>query len=130
MLRLLTLFSILFLAAPSVGAPLYADPLMRLEQPSQTVTFEQDGLNMIAFFTHGNEVLDLTILITDPDGEAMRTRIGLRDRQHHTLLLHATNDTDDTTRIEFLRTGGHIEMVASSHPTDTDLASHQIKSHF
>lgn len=130
MLRLLTLISMFFIAAPGIGAPLFADPLMRLDQPSQTFTFKQDGLRMIAFFSLDEDILDLTILITDADGEAIRTRIGLRDRQHHTLLLQATNDTDGATRIEFLRTGGQIEMIAGSKPIITDVASNQTKSFF
>lgn len=130
MLRLLTLISMLFVAASGVGAPLLADQLMRLDEPSQTVTLEQDGVGMIAFFSRNGEIMDLTILITDADGEAIRTRIGLKDRQHHTLLLPATINTDGATRIEFLRTGGQIEMIAAVRPDGTDLASNQTKSHF
>lgn len=130
MLRTLTRLLILFVAISGFGAPLYADALMRLDQPSQTVTLEQDGVSVIAFFRLNDEVLDLTILITDPDGEAIRTRVGLRDRQHHTLLLPSTDDAVGATRIEFLRTGGQIEMIAGSNPIATDLASNQAKSHF
>lgn len=130
MLRFLIFVFSLFAATPSFGAPLSADPLMRLNQPSQTIAFEDERISMIAFYKREAETLDLTILVTDAEGEALRTRIGLRDRQHHTLLLSSSSETEGTTRVQFLRTGNQIEMVVETDQLRTNLASHKVMAHF
>ena len=137
MLRVLTLIALTFAAAPTLSAPVNADPLAHLDQPSQTVTLERGGVHMMAFYSGVGEVLDLTILITDSEGDALRTRIALRDRQHHTLLMpsaqtDATGEEPPGTRIEFLRSGNRIEMIIDGEQTDraTDLALRPVQSHF
>ncbi|MEM7211085.1 MAG: hypothetical protein AAF479_04180 [Pseudomonadota bacterium] len=132
MLRFFTLVAMIFAAAPTLGAPVNADPLAQLDQPSQTVTLERAGTHMMAFYSGKGEVLDLTILITDPEGDALRTRIGLRDRQHHTLLIPSENEDATSTRIEFLRSGNRIEMVIDGDTARnrTDLAGSPAPRHF
>ena len=130
MLRVLTILSLIFVAAPGFGAQLHADPFARLDQPSQTATVERGGVQMIAFYTRRGNVLDLTVLITDEDGEALRTRIGLRDRQHHVLLLPAENESVEATRIEFMRTRERVEMIVSGGPDVTAISATQANTHF
>lgn len=132
MLRIASFVILILTAVPAFGAPVGADPLAHLDQPSQTVTLERAGTQMMAFYSGGGDVLDLTILITDPEGDALRTRIGMRDRQHHTLLLPGLDDDTAGTRIEFLRTGDRIEMVIDGEiGTDrTDLADNGFSYRF
>ena len=130
MLRVLTVLSLIFVAAPGFGAQLHADPFARLDQPSQTATVERDGVQMIAFYAKRGDLLDLTVLITDEDGEALRTRIGLRDRQHHVLLLPTLDDDAGATRIEFMRTNERIEMIVGGNPELSEFPASQANSHF
>ena len=130
MLRVLTVLSLIFVAAPGFGAQLHADPFARLDQPSQTATVERDGVQMIAFYAKRGDLLDLTVLITDEDGEALRTRIGLRDRQHHVLLLPTLDDDAGATRIEFMRTNERIEMIVGGNPELSEFSATQTNSHF
>ena len=130
MLRVLTVLSLIFVAAPGFGAQLHADPFARLDQPSQTATVERDGVQMIAFYAKRGDLLDLTVLIKDQDGEALRTRIGLRDRQHHVLLLPSEDESVEATRIEFMRTRERIEMIVSGGHDLATFSTTQTNTHF
>lgn len=123
MLRSLTMIAILMPLVLGVGNLTKAEEIARLNQPSQTITLGTNGVQMIAFYDRREDVLDLNILITDTDGETLRTRIGLRHRQHHTMLLPSSSDLEGATRVEFLRTGEQVEMVMSADPIYADMAA-------
>ncbi|MEM9062457.1 MAG: hypothetical protein AAGD13_18505 [Pseudomonadota bacterium] len=123
MLRVLILVTALFAAIPGYGAPLHAEPLARLDQPSQTAMIEAGPLRVVAFYNVHDEVLDLTVLITDQEGETLRTRVALRDRQHHALTLSDEREDQTTYRIEFLRTGAQIEVAVRDVAEVSDLAA-------
>ena len=119
MFRVLSLITFLAVSAAGYSSAVAAAPFASLDQASQTATVERDGVQVIAFYRKRDALLDLTILITDHDGEALRTRIGLRDRQHHTVVLPTSDDKTPDARIEFLRIGERVEMIFS---TAADLA--------
>ena len=131
MLRVLTLITAILTAAPSIGAPVKADPVKTLDQASQTVMIEQAGVHLTAFYDEQvGGTLNLTVLITDADGDTLRTRIALKNRQHHTVLLPGRENDQHPVRIEFLRTGPRVEMVVSGDDTGTDVARSGARSHF
>ena len=130
MFRVLKVLSVISVLIAGVVAQAHAEPFAKLDQASQTATLERDGMQLIAFYTKRGAILDLTVLITDAEGEALRTRIGLRNRQHHTLVLPRESDRFDATRIEFMRTGERIEMVVSDQPELSEYTASQIYTHF
>lgn len=110
MLRVLAMFSCILAATPAVSAPFTADPATQLEVPGVSIALEKADTQVTASYVWHDGLMDLTVMITDPDGDNLRTRIGMRDGQRHTLLVPATQDWAPSTRIDFRRIGGRIEM--------------------
>lgn len=130
MLRALTLISCLLAAAPAIGAPVAANPQTHLDTPGKTATLEQSGTQITASYAWHDRLMDLTVQITDPDGDTMRTRVGMRDSQRHTLLLPALEEWAASTRIDFRRIGSRIEMKIDDAEVATYLATRQTPRHF
>ena len=123
MLRPLALISCLLTSAPVIAAPVTADPQTQLDVPGVTASFERSGAYVEASYAWQNGLMDLTVLVTDAEGDALRTRVGLRDGQRHTLLVPASEDWVPSTRIDFRRIGSHIEVHVDDAAFQTFLAA-------
>lgn len=123
MVRVLIFITAFLLATVAHGAPLLEDRLAKLDQPSQTATIETGTLSIVAFYRAREDLLDLTLLVTDQDGETLRTRVALRDRQHHALTLADEHERQAAFSIEILRTGDQVEMMVRDVAKIPDLAA-------
>lgn len=128
MLRALILVSLMFATAPCYGAPAQAGPIAHLDQPNQTIDAAHDGIGVLAFFHSRASTLELTVLVTDTDGDVLRTRVGMRDQQHHRLTVPGGEDGASTT-FHFLRVGQRIILSVEEPAMATDYAA-RAPAHF
>ena len=124
MLRILSVLAIVLTATPGIAAAGKANQLTLLSQASQTAMIQEAGLQVVAYYARQGDVLDLTILVTDQEGDTLRTRIALKDRQHHVLLIPAAERDGNPVRIEFLRTADQVEMMVSDDDEQTSIAGY------
>ena len=123
MFRALALISCLLTVTPVAAEPVTPGPGTRLDGPGVTAMLERAGTQVEASYAWHDGLMDLSVRITDPEGDALRTRVSLRDGQHHTLLIPATEDWVPPTRIDFRRIGTRIEMHVDNGAFQTFLAA-------
>lgn len=93
----------------------FADMRAVLENEQSTARIQGDAADLIAYYTRRGEVMDLTMLFSDDDGEVLRSRIVLSDGQTHTILL-GTDETLRATRYTFQRVGKMVGIKVIAEP--------------
>ena len=99
-----------------------ADMQAILETDKMTARVQTDAAELIAFYTMDDRQMDLTVLLSDADGDVLRSRIGLTDGQTHSILLGG-DDELATTRYSFQRVGRMVGITITAEP-GPELAGH------
>lgn len=86
-----------------------------LETDKMTARVQTETAELIAFYTLGDQRMDLTVVLSDTDGDVLRSRIGLADGQTHAILL-GTDDPLTATRYSFQRVGRMVGITISAEP--------------
>lgn len=87
-----------------------AQPIASLRSAAETASVSSPTATAIAFFQEVDDLYNVTIVISDSDGGVLRTRIGLRDGQRHTISLAAEDETQQTSIFRVERRGDRLDM--------------------
>lgn len=98
-----------------------ADDVTTLRQ-GETVQVASGVTQAVAFYTVDRKGMDLTMLMTDADGDLIRTRMRMDDGQAHSILLEPLEDGAPGHRYTFLRLGATVQITAREVHAPTQVA--------
>ncbi|MEM9062458.1 MAG: hypothetical protein AAGD13_18510 [Pseudomonadota bacterium] len=83
-----------------------------LDRPGAPARLASGGTSATAFFEVDGNMLELTMLFSEPDdpGSIFRTRVRLSDGQSHTIVVGEPGDDAGPQRYTFRRNGYTVEM--------------------
>ena len=91
------------------GSATLADPVAALTSPRETVQVSGKAGDLVAYFERSGDLLDVTMLFIDSDGEILRSRVSLGDQQQHSVTLSGP-EGDARTRYELERLDNSVAL--------------------
>ena len=83
-----------------------------LDRPGTPARLSSNGTSATAFFEIDGNMLELTMLFSEPEdpGSIFRTRVRLMEGQSHTIVVGEPGDESGPQRYTFRRNGYTVEM--------------------
>lgn len=99
----------------SLAGLAWAEPVAVLAHPSETIEIQSRAGTLTVSFATEQDRLNVTMWITDDNGDTLRSRISLADNQTHTVIVRE-EETDLPTRFMIERAGQYVGV----HLIETD----------
>ena len=106
-----------------LSLPALAQDQATLTGPAETALISSEPANIVAFYRMSGDLMQVTLVFKEDDGETFRTRVSLHDDQTYQIVIGDPGDDDVEAVIVQVRRNGSVARIVAADPSPKPLVA-------